>query len=120
MPSSRVDLELFVQIDPEKYQSRTSLPEVVTGAQSDSSVNLSTLPFLCPLIQLLRLNLINVLLMYKEVLQVVAAMIIEVGPYPPSMKGQITSPQSSRQRRGSGKHRRLVAMEMTSKYIFRL
>jgi len=45
MPSSRVDLELFVQIDPEKYQSRPPLPEVVPGAQTDSSVHLISLSF---------------------------------------------------------------------------
>ena len=45
MPSSRVDLKLVVQIDPKKYQSRPSLPEVVHGAQTDSSVLLITLPF---------------------------------------------------------------------------
>jgi hypothetical protein len=42
---SRIDLELFIQIDPKKYQSRPPLPEVVPGAQSDSSVHLITLPF---------------------------------------------------------------------------
>ena len=61
MPSSRVDLKLVVQIDPKKYQSRPSLPEVVHGAQTDSKCASDYSTFLCPLIQLLRLNLINVL-----------------------------------------------------------
>ena len=61
MPGSHVDLELFMQIDPEKYQGRPPLPEVVPGAQSDSSVHLITLSFQ---VQLLGLDLFDVLLMH--------------------------------------------------------
>ena len=74
MPGSHVDLELFMQIDPEKYQSSPPLLEVVPGAQSDSSVHQSTALFFCLLIQLLRLNLINIFLIYEQVLRAVAAL----------------------------------------------
>ena len=43
--SSRVDLESFVQINPENYQSRPPLPEDVPLAHTDSSVNLSSFSF---------------------------------------------------------------------------
>ena len=40
--SSRVDLVSFIQINPENYQSRPPLPEVVPVAHTDSSVHLTT------------------------------------------------------------------------------
>jgi len=48
----------FVQINPENYQSRPPLPEVVPMAHTDSSVHLTSLLF-C-LIELLDLLLITV------------------------------------------------------------
>ena len=42
MSSSRVDSVSFVQINPEKYQSRPPLPEDVPLAHTDSSVNLTS------------------------------------------------------------------------------
>ena len=41
LSSSRVDLVSFVQINPENYQSRPLLPEVVPVAHTDSSVHLT-------------------------------------------------------------------------------
>ena len=53
LSSSKVDLVSFVQIDPENYQSRPSLPEDVPLAHTDSSVNLTTFALLFCLIELL-------------------------------------------------------------------
>ena len=45
LSSSRVDLVSFVQINPENYQSRPPLPEDVSLAHTDSSVDLTSFCF---------------------------------------------------------------------------
>ena len=51
--SSRVDLVSFVQIDPENYQSRSPLPEVVPVAHTVSSVHKTSFALLFCSIELL-------------------------------------------------------------------
>ena len=46
LSSSRVDLVSFVQIDPENYQSRPLLPEVVPVAHTNSNVHLTSFALL--------------------------------------------------------------------------
>ena len=58
LSSSRVDLVSFVQINPENYQSRPPLPEVVPEAHIDSSVHLTTFALLFCSIDLLNPRLI--------------------------------------------------------------
>ena len=58
MSSTRVDLVSFVQINPENYESRPPLPEVVPEAHTDSSVHLTTFTLLFCCIELLNPRLI--------------------------------------------------------------
>ena len=58
LSSSQVDQVSFVQINPENYQSRPPLPEVVPEAHIDSSVHLTTFALLFCSIDLLNPRLI--------------------------------------------------------------
>ena len=60
MSSTRVDLVSFVQINPENYQSRPSLPKVMPEAHIDSSVHLTTFALLFCSIELSNPQLIIV------------------------------------------------------------
>ena len=58
LSSSQVDLVSFVQINPENYQRKPPLPEVVPEAHTDSSVHLTTFALLFCCIELLNPRLI--------------------------------------------------------------
>ena len=65
--SSRVDLESFVQINPENYQSRPPLPEGAPLAHTDSSVNLTIFALFFCLIELLDFRLMLVVFVYRSI-----------------------------------------------------